>query len=391
MKGLNSKISSFVFVGSIAVLLIISGCAPKVRAPVTTLDTPEHHVFSGMKLLEKGKLLDAEREFNLARELDPKYCPAYRGLGLVLGYKGDFEDAFKNMSKAEDLAEGKEEKALTYVGFMRLYTRQKGKDWLEDVEKHFKKARKTLKDLPEMPDPYYYMGIAYKEAYKFSESAGAFKKVLEINKTLVGKADNQLKLVQKIERAMPGTLIGKKVALLEKVRRIDVAALFIQELKLDKVYEKFSPKRIDTSFKSPGEGSATRELPIPHDVRDHPLKTDVQIVINLGVKGLDTFPDGTFAPNEYIVRASYAMMIADIISTITNDPSLATKYIGSVSPFADVRNDVPYFNAVMVCTTRGVIEAKGDIRRNNFGPMDRVSGAEALLAIRRLKEDLKIF
>ena len=127
------------------------------------------------------------------------------------------------------------------------------------------------------------------------------------------------------------------------------------------------------------------------DVRDHPLRTDVQTVIGLGVKGLGTFPDGTFAPNEFITRANYAMMIADILSTIIHDPALATKYTANASPFVDVRNDIPYFNAIMICTIRGIIEPKGDIRQNIFDPRGSVSGGDALFAIRRLKEDLKIF
>jgi Tfp pilus assembly protein PilF len=378
MNGLSIMCGSFVLVGLIATVFIMGGCGPTVMPPIAALDTPEHHVFSGMKLLERDRNLDAEREFNFAMELDPQYSPAYRGLGLVSGCKGDFRAALQHMSRAEELAEGKQEKALAYVGFMRIYTQQKAKGWLEEVEKYFEKAIETLNDLPEMPDPFYYMGMAYKEAYRFGDAAGGFKKVLEINKTLMSKADRQLKLVQKIERAMPSTLIGKDIALREKVRRIDVAALFIRELNLDRIYDKVRPTQVG-------------EVSIPPDVKDHPLSIDVQIVIRLGIKGLDTFPNGTFAPNECIVKASYAMMIEDIIGTVTNDPSITTKYTGSASPFVDVKNDVPYFNAVMVCTTRGIIEAKGGVRQNVFGPMDPVSGAEAILAIRRLKEDLGIF
>lgn len=137
-------------------ILIIAGCAPKARAPISNLHTPEHHALTGMKLLETGKLSDAEREFNLARS--------------------------------------KQEEALAYVGFMRLYTRQKDEGWL-----------------------------------------------------------------------------------------------------------------------------------------------------------------------------------------------------GHVSPFADVRNDVPCFNAVMVCTTRGIIEPRRCVRQDIFDPGGAVSGADALLAIRRLNEDLGIF
>lgn len=196
MKELNSKINSFVFIGSVAVFLIISNCAPKEKAPITMLDTPEHHVLSGMRLLEKGKLFDAEREFTYANELDNTYSPAYRGLGLVMGFKGDFNAAFSNMSRAEDMASSKEELVLVYVGYIRLYTQQKIGDWLKDVEKHFLKARELLRDLHDIPDLHYYMGIAYKDAYKLSDAAEAFKKVLDINKTYVEEADHQLTVVQ---------------------------------------------------------------------------------------------------------------------------------------------------------------------------------------------------
>ena len=392
MKFFNYLHLSLVFLWVFSFIIAICGCAHKTKVAISTLNTPEHHVFTGMKLMESGKLSDAEREFNLAKELDHKYAPAYRGLGLIFAYKGEFKPALKNMSRAKKLARGKEEEVRVYVGFMRLHALQRDKNWLDDVEDNFKKANTILKKIhKEWPDPYFYMGLAYKEAYKFSDAAAQFKKVLEINTTFIDKADYEVKLLQKIERALPGTTIGKKVALLEKVKRVDVAALFIQEMRLDKIYDKFRPKKFDTSFKSPGQSSSAYQMPVPADVVDHPLRTDVQTVVTLKIKGLSTFPNGTFAPNEFITRASYAMMIADVISTISNDSSLDTKYIGSVSPFADVRNDLPYFNAIMVCTTRGIIEAERGLRQNIFNPIGSVSGADALLIIRRVREDLKIF
>ncbi|UCF73213.1 MAG: S-layer homology domain-containing protein [Deltaproteobacteria bacterium] len=374
MKHFNCTCAFFLFLAFISFIMINAGCAPKARLPVSALGTPEHHVFTGMKLLEAGKLLDAEREFGLANELDHEYSPAYTGLGLTFGYKGDFKSAFDNMCLAEKLAISKQEQALAYVGFMRLYTQQKDKDWLGEVEKNFERARDTIKDVPDMPEPYFYMGLACKEACEFDDAAYALKRVLEINKTFVDKADHELKLVQKIERAMPETPFGKKVALLEKVTRADVAALFIQELRLETIRE----------------GAFLKEIPIPVDVQDHPLRGDVKTVIGLGVQGLGVFPDGTFAPNEFVTRASYAMMIADIVCTLTDDPSLATRYRGNTSPFADVRSDVPYFNAIMVCTTRGIIEPKREMRQDIFDPRGRVSGADAVLAIRNLKEHLRI-
>jgi len=67
-----------------------------------------------------------------------------------------------------------------------------------------------------------------------------------------------------------------------------------------------------------------------------------------------------------------------------------TKFIGQASPFADVRNDLPYFNAVMTVTTRNVMEAKDKVR-GLFAPTEVISGAEALLVIRLLKDELKSY
>jgi len=68
MKLFHYRYTLFVIFAFISLILTIGGCAPKQRAPVSTLDTPEHHVFTGMKLLETGKLSDA----------DSKICPKQR-------------------------------------------------------------------------------------------------------------------------------------------------------------------------------------------------------------------------------------------------------------------------------------------------------------------------
>ncbi len=81
------------------------------------------------------------------------------------------------------------------------------------------------------------------------------------------------------------------------------------------------------------------------------------------------------------------MMIEDILIKITGVDELATRFIGSVSPFPDLRNDLPYFNAVITCTTRGIMVAK-DLATGEFAPMDTISGADALLSIRALKLQL---
>ncbi|PJB44872.1 MAG: hypothetical protein CO106_02635 [Deltaproteobacteria bacterium CG_4_9_14_3_um_filter_44_9] len=371
-------------------LLFIGACAPKARKAVSALDTPEHHVFSGMKLLEKENYDDAMREFNLAIQLDPKFSSAYTGIGLVNGYKGNFKEAFDNAKKGRELAKTNDDKVNARVGLMRIYSMERKGDWIDEVESAFKGA---IDIDPKSSAAHYYMGEAYKLFYDFDKAGEMFKKVLDMNDKYLMEANNQWKLVQKIQRAAPGSIIGKKIALIDKINRADIAALFVQELQLEKLYEKRSPKKFDTGFKAPSTAFAADRIEKTEaatDISNHVLRTDIQTVLNIGVKGLEPYPDHTYRPDDVITRASYAIMVEDILTKVTGDNKLSTKYIGNKSPFPDLRGDLPYFNAVMVVTTRGIMEAV-DLTTGEFAPMKPVSGADALLIIRKLKDELRFF
>lgn len=370
--------------------VMITSCAKPPRKPEAALDTPEHHVFSGNKLLEKGDYAGAQREFVLAMQLDKKYSPAYVGLGLAFGYQNAFETAYENMKKAKSLAEKPDEKVTAHVGMIRLYSMERKEKWLDKAEDEFKDA---IKLSPKSSAAYFYMGKAYKFAFNFDKAGEMFKKVLDINDKYLVEADNEWKVVQKIQRAAPGSLIGKKIALIEEITRGDVAALFVQELLLEKLYEKRTPKRFDTSFQAPEkkfEADRIVKAEPATDIQAHVLRTDIETIIRMGVRGLEPSPDHKFFPNEKITRAAYALMIEDILIKVSGDEKLATKFIGSKSPFPDLRNDLPYFNAVMVMTSRGVMEAK-DLSTGEFAPMGTVSGADSLLIIRKLKDELRFF
>ena len=352
--------------------LIITGCTVTSWQIKSALDSPEHHSSNGFKLMERFD--DAQREFELALELVPEYSPAHRGLGLLYGMKKNFKPAFESMRRAEYHAKNSVDKALAYVGFIRLYTMKRDKDWLVEAEKNFLQARSMVQDLP---DAYYFMGIAYKYGYRFTESMKAFKQVLKINRTFMTRADEQFKIVQKIDKVNPVSESGKRVVFMDHVTRADIASLIIQELGLD---------RVNKNVRS-HSNALLRSITLPPDVENHPLREDIRTIIQLDIQGLRPLPDGTFRPDEYINRANYAIIIAHIINMVKDDPSLSTRYSGSISPFLDVRNNAPYFNAIMICTTHyRIMETKDWI----FDPKGKVSGVEALLVIQRLKEKLGI-
>jgi hypothetical protein len=238
------------------------------------------------------------------------------------------------------------------------------------------------------------MGMAYKVSFDFDKASEMFRKVLDMNKDFTSEANAEWAVIQKIQRAAPGTVIGKQIALIDKIDRADIAALFVQEMDLEKLFTKRGTKTYDTSFKAPAEATATKmttetviKMEAATDIKDHWLKPSVDTVLVLQVRGLEAGPNHTFDPDKLITKAEFALMLEDIQIKVSGDEKLATKYLGSPSLFPDVRNDHYAFNAIMVVTSRGYIEA--DKATGEFKPGAPVSGADALLAIRALKDQLK--
>ncbi len=373
-----------------AAVLLIVACGPKARQPVGQLDTPGHHVFTGIKLLDQEKYADAQRAFELALELDNKYSKAHTGIGLVKTYitPADFKGAWGSLQKGAKHANANDEILFGKVGYIRFYTQSKlEKKWLDLSVDEFDAA---VKIDPKHSAAYYFMGMAYKQAYDFNAAGQMFAKVLELKTDYVYQADREWNFIQKVQRAMPGSVTGKQIALVTRITRADAAALFMEELKIDVLYKKRTPKTFDTSFKDPEKAAQTAKQGkvTAKDIADHPLKADIEGILEIGVRGLENYPDGNYHPGEIITRAAYAMMLEDILIKVTGDNALATKFIGSSSPFPDVRADLPYFNAVMVVTSRGIMQAK-DLTTGEFAPVKPVAGVDALLIIRKVKEGLK--
>jgi len=265
---------------------------------------------------------------------------------------------------------------------------ERRKDWVEDAEDEYKTA---MKRDPQNAELHFYMGRAYRMGLEFDKAADQFKTVLDLNKDFTGEADKEWHVVQKIQRAAPGTKIGKQIAIIEKIGRADAAALFIQELNIDRLFEKRG-KTFDPSFKSPAKEEFKPDQVVAMepatDIATHPLKADIDTVIKLGVRGLEPSPDHKFEPSKPLLKAEYAIMLEDIMVRITGDNKLATQFFGQKSPYPDVRPDMYYFNAAMLLGSRGILEA--DKVTGEFGGGQPVSGADALLAIRLFKEALKI-
>ncbi len=396
----------FPFIICTAVLSLIS-CGPKARIAVSQLDTPGHHTFTGLKLLDLEKYPDAQREFSMAIELNKNYSKAYTGLALVNIFTGKFDTAAENLTLGLKNAKTDDEKLFVNVARICYYTSNKSEQkWLESAKSQFDEA--VMIDSKHTP-AYYFMGLAYKEELQFNLAVEMFSKVVQLKTDHVADADAQLKFLQKIQSARPATEAGKRIALVERITRADTAALFMEELKIKELFKKpevkvtetpskeavkDTDKVADTTLKEVRKVFAEVLAPAPvkvlaNDITNHPFKKDIEGVLETGVRGLENDPKSNFNPNEVLSRGEFAIMLEDILMKLTGEKDLAARYVSSKSLFPDVPADMPYFNAIISVTSREIMEAK-NVKTGEFAPLKPLSGVEALLIIRKLKEKMTI-
>ena len=104
---------------------------------------------------------------------------------------------------------------------------------------------------------------------------------------------------------------------------------------------------------------------------------------------LEGAPGQPFYPDEDVNRAEYAMAIQRILSIVTGDAGLETRYFGeSPSRFQDVPSSHPAYNAMALCSERGILQA--DVMTGKFQPNEHIGGADALLSIRTFQNALRI-
>ncbi|HBR21525.1 MAG TPA: S-layer protein [Nitrospiraceae bacterium] len=390
------------------ILAFVSSCGQQVAKCTDPTDNPSHHYLMGMQALEEKKVDVAQSKFERANFCDEKFSPAHDGLAIVSAYKtkqqGDAafkkvetDMAMEHLKKAGKLAESAEDKFDHLVATMRVYTALKSKDWLKTAEDAFAEIRELKVDEKKLiyyqgkEAADYYMGLAYLKALEFRQARDKFADVLNAKREgkWHEKADKAHKRVDKIVRAMAGITVGdvgKQIAVKDSVTRADLAALLIVEMKLDKLFAGRIPVKSQID-KMKAEFT-------PADMLTHPFKEEVLTIMKWKVRGLEPKYDGNtkaylFMPKEPVLRGEMALILEDVLIKLTGDEKLATAYFGQdKSPFPDVKPTSTFYNAVMNMTTRGIMEGElsGEFRVG--APVD---GAEALLAMRVLKQRMNIY
>ncbi|MGK5095310.1 hypothetical protein WDW89_25270 [Deltaproteobacteria bacterium TL4] len=414
-KSSNLSLKSFLvsFFSLCLMLVVSSGCSKntQLRQPQTTLDSPSHHTLRGKDMIRAGEWGEARREFNLALELQPKHSSALAGLALVEAHesskegksgeqrKQHREEAASLLAQAFDEAQSPAEETAAHTYAIQVYSLLQTEDWLSKAEDHFEKAMDLVTAQPSLhsllAEPHLYIARAYKQALETAKSAKHYREILDLQLGFTREANEELELLDKIIRAQPGTRHGNKIALKASITRADMAALLIEELNLTALYQRNTDSGQNNAFESPYKpfvppSEQPKDAPLATDISKHPLRSDIEEVLKLGVRGLTASPQLLFYPDQEITRAEYAIMIEDILIRVTQDRSLATRYIGDQSPWRDVREDVFYYNAARTAVSRDIMGVLDKIK-GEFGPERFVHGADALLGLRTVKDSLQSY
>jgi tetratricopeptide (TPR) repeat protein len=319
-------------------------------------DLPGAHYLQGKQYLEQGDLQEAAGRFQSALSLNPDYAPAYEGMGLVQLVRGDFLEAqyyFEEARRRDDTF------APLYIGLGRVLLAQ-GDD--QRAVSHFQRA---LELEPNNADAFFYLGKTYVNLGQYSRAEESFKKALDSNPAHVQASEEWALLVR--ERTPTGDLPHEYVAITKKpfITRADLAALLAHQLPLQELC-----------------GSA-QETVFVSDIQTSWAREAIGQVVLCGLMTVNT--DGEFEPREQVTRLECALVVTQVLLKSTADSRLIDPFEGLPSPYQDVSADHEAFGAIMLATTRGIIEAKGE---RSFGPDEVLNGYEAMKMVRALRDQL---
>ncbi len=385
----------------IAAVFCINGCGPKQRAAEGLLDTPESHYNQGIRKFDAGDLDAAEARFKDALLLDKDFAPAHAGLSMVYAALGsEIKDPKSKIRKeyfksAEDHlgdAKGLDDSDIrVWIAYIRCYAiMQKDDNWIKDCEKGLSKA---LKIDPRSDEAYYYMGLAYKQAFSFRSSEDMLRNAIDINGLWSEKAGEAMESVHKIVRAQPGTKWGKKIALVDEINRADMAVLFIEELNVVERIERREAGSTapDLSFKAedPLEFQTSATGPDRNEILDidgHWAESMIRDFVATGI--FEIAQDHKYYPDDPVTRIEFAGAVQRLIYMVTRDESIFSKYIGEKeSHIRDMRTDHPFYGAAMLAVERNIMDL--DKMTGYFRPSENVSGPDALLFVRDIMNALK--
>ncbi len=337
-------------------------------------DDAEEHYQKGVDLFSKVKLVEAKREFEAARKIDPNFAKAYEGLGSIELKKKTFRSAKKYFNKALELDSNSTQALL---GLAQISILQK-KEF--EALPYLKKS--VLIDSTKY-SAYLLLGRVYFKLEQFGRAYNAYKTASKLSPRSL-EAQLKLKQLQDFAGFSEVDLLSsedfdiesylKKIEGKSRVTRSDFAIALagtfdIREL----VKEKYLKKRIFSDSLAIDLGSRFRS--------NYLIKPLLEFQI------LELAPDGTFGRDEAITKGELALGIQNFLVKIYDNPSLSSQYLDGTQVFPDVPTSHYCYNAVFLVTSRGILSANFD---GVFGVNSTFDGKLLMQTIQNLKRNIEL-
>lgn len=227
------------------------------------------------------------------------------------------------------------------------------------------------------------LGNIFQRGLNFSRALEAYDRAETRGSKPSKNISEQIARVRSVRSYAPRSPLGKQLGLKPRINRGELAALLVQELRVDRMRAEQGPATWRPVFDQPGVKPAAK------DIADTPHSADIQSVLALGIRGLELFSDQTFRPDAFVSRAEFVVVIEDVLTRATRDQALPTRLLGRTPRYADVSTGAWYQSAADLARGMGLFApAESEVR--NFKPLIEVTGLEALQAFRLLKKTLDL-
>ena len=342
-------------------------------------------VESGSRLLAAEQAENALRYYQSAVEKKPGFTEARLGLARALLKTGNVSQSLFQSRQAMIRAGSQEERIrtakITITILAEASTRGELPSYGYDVaerewailEMSGTEDQESLLRLGEL----FQRGLHLSRALEALERAG-------VRGGLPGEEiKERVSRIRTVQSYAPRSELGKQLGLMPHVKRGELAALLIQELRLDRLRASQGSATWQPTIEKAGTA------PVVNDIAESLHRGDIERVLAIGIRGLEPFPDHTFHPTESVTRAEFVVILEDVLTRATRDQTLSTQLLGKAPRFDDVKVGAWYQGAANLARTLGLFEpAPGEPA--HFRPLDPITGLEALQAFRLLRKRLDI-
>jgi arylsulfatase A-like enzyme/protein tyrosine/serine phosphatase len=354
----------------------------KATADLTDKDV-QASVEAGNRLLAEEQFEKAIPHFQAALQKNMDFTEARLGLAQALSRTRNAAQALSEIRQAMIRAGSQEERVRVARVTIKILAETSARGELPSYGLDIAEREWALLELvgAEDQESLLRLGEVFERGLYLSRALEAFERA-RIKGGLPGKdIERHVERIRSVHSYAPRSELGKQLGLMPQVNRGEVAALLVQELRVDRLRALQGSPTWQPTIDKP------MTAPEVKDTTNSREREDIKRVLSMGIRGLEPFPDQTFRPGAVVSRAEFVVILEDVLTRATRDQTLSTQLLGKSSRFNDVEAGAWYQSAADLARGLGLFEPPaGEVPK--FKPLDPITGVEALQAFRLLRKRL---